>query len=329
MTFSVVIAAFNTAATVEEAVVSAASQTLRPVEILVVDDGSTDLTPEILERSQRRLKCLRVLRHPGGANRGVAVSRNLGVSLAHGDTMVFLDADDVLFPDALAAYADGFGRFPNAGLIYGLAETFGDGLPARLIGRGEQANPAGMLRQFARFNVTAASAVAVRRNALGTQPFPPGLPFQFEDWACWLRVARSWPVVYLPRLMCRYRIHAGSFLAGLERGCRMAAFEAAQADFLRAELGEASAAERRALAQALTLRAAAALLRGTSAVRRGRPREARQWFVAARRIAGGWAALVAVLPFAAQERRRIARGLDPPLSPDPAPEPPQVGVHAG
>lgn len=326
MSFSVVIAAFNAAATVEEAVVSAASQTLRPLEILVVDDGPTDLTPEILGRLQRRLKCLRVLRHPGGANRGVAASRNLGVSLARGETIVFLDADDVLLPDALAVYAGGFGRFPNAGLIYGLAESFGDGRPTRLIGRGESETPAGMLRQFARFNVAAASAVAVRRHALGLEPFPLGLPFQFEDWACWLRIARSWPAVFVARPVCRYRIHAGSFLAGLERGRLMAAYEAAQAEFLRAELGDGSDREHRALDEGLAFRAAAAMLQATSAVRRARPGDARRWFAAAHRIAGGWPAIAAALPLAWRERHRIGRNLDPPLSLDPFPEPAEPRV---
>ncbi len=327
--FSVVIPAYNAADTVEDALLSVLSQSETSWEVLVVDDGSSDSTGAVLQRLQEKLPRLVVFRHPGGVNRGVAASRNLGVSRARGEMVVFLDADDVLRGDALATYRDGFACFPRVAMVYALAEGFGDARQGRLIGRGEPERPAGMLRQFARFNVAATSAVAVRRSAVGPEPFPVGLPFQFEDWACWLRVARRWPIVFVPRPVARYRVHAGSFLSEIGRRRLMAAYEAAQADFLRAELGEGDDHERRALADGLAFRGAAAVLQVTSAIRRGRPGDARRWFAAALRIAGGWRGLMAVLPFVLQERRRIGRGLDPPLSLDPPPELPEAGIHAG
>lgn len=328
-TITVVIPAFNAAATVAEAIRSASTQSLPAIEVLAVDDGSTDSTRAVLDELLRETPTLRVLRHPGAGNRGVAASRNLGVSHARGEAVLFLDADDILLPGAAGEFAAAFARFPRAGLIYGLAESFGDGKPARLIGRGEPDRAAEMLRQFARFNVAAASGVAVRRAALGAEPFPLSLPFQFEDWVCWLRIARSWPVVFLPRPVCRYRVHPGSFLARLERDRLQAAYEAAQADFLRTELSRGDERERRALREGLAFRAAAAVLQVSSAVRRGRLEDARRWLGAAHRIAGGLPGLAGVLPFAFQERRRIGRGLDPPLSLDPAPEPPQSRVEPG
>ncbi len=323
---SVVVPAYRAATTLAEAVASALDQVPRPLEVLIVEDGSDDGTSDVADGLALKAPDILVIRHEGRENRGVAASRNLGVACARGDAVAFLDADDLLLPDALATYTSAFARFQRAGLVYGLAETFGDERPTRLIGRGEPETPAGMLRQFARFNVAAASAVAVRRQTLGSEPFPLRLPLQFEDWACWLRVARSWPVVFVPRPVCKYRVHPGSFLAGLQQGCQMAAYEAAQADFLRAELGGGNAQERRALYEGLAFRTAAALLQATSAVRRGRPGDAARWLRAARRIAGGWVVAATVLPFALRERCRIGRGLDPPLSLDPFPEPAEPHV---
>jgi len=138
-----------------------------------------------------------------------------------------------------------------------------------------------------------------------------------------LRVARRWPALFLARTVCRYRSHSGSFLAGLERRRGRAEFEVAQANFLRRELGDGDARERAILGEGLAFRAAMALLQAMSAMRRGEHAEGRRWLHAASTIAGGWKAFAGIVPLAIRERRRIARGLDPPLLLDPAPEAPQ------
>lgn len=327
--FSVVIPAYNAADTLGQALESLLAQTEGSWEALVVEDGSTDDTWLVCTRLAASEPRIRVLRHGDGANHGPSATRDLAIGHATGAFVAFLDADDVLLPCALAAYADAFARFRRAGVVYALVDSFGDGRPPRQIGRGEPGRPTGLLRQLARFNVLATSAVAARRTVLGPEAFPQSIQSQFEDWACWLRLAREWPFVFLAQPVARYRIRPTSLQAGLQRSGVVEAYEAAQADFLRAELGEGNEHERGALAEGLAFRAAAATLQATSALRRGRPADARRWLTAALRIAGGWAALMAVLPLALRERRRIGRGLDPPLSLDPAPEPPQPEVRAG
>jgi hypothetical protein len=102
MLFSNVIPAYNYAHLLPRAIESALAQPGADYEILVVDDGSTDATPEVVAELQRR--------HPHRfmylrqENRGPAAARNLGVRETRGEYLLFLDADDRLLPDALGCF---------------------------------------------------------------------------------------------------------------------------------------------------------------------------------------------------------------------------------
>jgi glycosyltransferase involved in cell wall biosynthesis len=93
---SVIIPTYNRAALVQEALASVQAQTYRDYEIVVVDDGSTDDTREVLCANRE----IRVLRHPH--RRGVSAARNTGISAARGPWLAFLDSDDLWLPDKLA-----------------------------------------------------------------------------------------------------------------------------------------------------------------------------------------------------------------------------------
>ncbi|RPI42293.1 MAG: glycosyltransferase family 2 protein, partial [Betaproteobacteria bacterium] len=98
--FSVIIPVFNGADFVGRAIESVLAQTYPAEEILLVDDGSTDATPHIIERYGSRLRYLRQ------SNQGVSVARNTGAHAARGDWLAFLDADDWYFPDRLRLHAE-------------------------------------------------------------------------------------------------------------------------------------------------------------------------------------------------------------------------------
>jgi glycosyltransferase involved in cell wall biosynthesis len=93
---SVIIPTYNRAGLVRQAVASVAAQTFRDFEIVVVDDGGTAGTCEVLSAGQE----LRVLRHPH--RRGVSAARNTGIAAARGEWLAFLDSDDLWLPDKLA-----------------------------------------------------------------------------------------------------------------------------------------------------------------------------------------------------------------------------------
>ncbi|NOZ79015.1 MAG: glycosyltransferase family 2 protein [Acidobacteria bacterium] len=312
---SVVVPAFNAEATVEEALESLQAQRGVSWEAIVVDDGSTDGTGSVATALSRRDARIRVLTHTDRRNHGVAISRNLGVRASRGAIVAFLDADDVLSPDALARYVAAFRRFGEAGVVYGLAEMAENGGDARtIIGRGVAFVPVRFFEQLCRFNVLATSATAARREVLGDTPFPVGLPFQFEDWACWLQLARRTPFVFVPRTLCRYRKVPQGAMGRIEAAGSVPRFEAAQGRFLRSLIPAATRPERRAIREGLTFRTTAALLCALSSGRRFRARKTAGWLAAAMRIAGSAGIVASAVSRLGDEHRRAKAGIDPPLT---------------
>jgi glycosyltransferase involved in cell wall biosynthesis len=92
---SVVIPCYNAERFLAEALESALGQTYRDIEVIVVDDGSTDNSAEIIRSYGDRLKA------QFGPNRGAGAARNVGTALARGEFIQYLDADDLLMPDAI------------------------------------------------------------------------------------------------------------------------------------------------------------------------------------------------------------------------------------
>ncbi|MBX5445312.1 glycosyltransferase family 2 protein [Sphaerobacter sp.] len=108
---SIIVNNYNYASFLGEAIESALGQTYPSVEVIVVDDGSTDDSRRVIERYGDRI--VRVLK----ANGGQASAVNAGVAAARGDIVFLLDADDVLAPDIVAKVVDAFRDHPEASLV--------------------------------------------------------------------------------------------------------------------------------------------------------------------------------------------------------------------
>jgi glycosyltransferase involved in cell wall biosynthesis len=103
---SCVVPVFNGARYLEEAVASIEAQTWGPIEIVVVDDGSTDATPETIARLGSRIRAVRQ------DNAGAPAARNRGIAEASGDLLSFLDADDLWLPEKIATQMACFAARP-------------------------------------------------------------------------------------------------------------------------------------------------------------------------------------------------------------------------
>jgi len=99
MDFSVIIPAYNVSGIIGRAIRSAAAQTVPPLEILVIDDCSTDNTIEVVRALGREIPSLRLLSTP--ANSGPSAARNVGLRAANADWIALLDSDDAWKPGRL------------------------------------------------------------------------------------------------------------------------------------------------------------------------------------------------------------------------------------
>ncbi len=205
MRVSVVMPAYNAARTIEETIRSVFGQTYTDWELLVIEDGSTDATPQIVSRLAAEDTRLRVLRNE--TNRGAAGSRNRGVEEARGEWVAFLDSDDLWRSDKLEkqlALADGR---PDAVLTY-TASAFMDEAGNRYAYVLE-AEPRFAYKELLHRNLLTCSSVMVKRELMLRHPFPDGV--LHEDYAVWLQILRETPCAYgVNEPLLVYRLSKGS-----------------------------------------------------------------------------------------------------------------------
>jgi glycosyltransferase involved in cell wall biosynthesis len=115
---SCVVPVFNGELYLRDALDSALQQTYRPLEVIVVDDGSTDATPDVLAAYANRVCCVRQ------ANAGPAAARNCGVQAARGEFIAFLDADDLWHPEKLMRQMARFEARSDLDLCLTYAQNF-------------------------------------------------------------------------------------------------------------------------------------------------------------------------------------------------------------
>ncbi len=212
---SVVIPTRNRAQLVCEAIESALSQRHGQVEVIVVDDGSTDNTADVI--AERFGSHVQVLRHE--ERRGAGASRNTGIRAARGHLVAFLDDDDLWLPGKLDAEISVLEQFPDAKAVVSDTLIFLNGEREELSffernGLLEATN--GQARLISEINWlwtnsmkgVAMSSVTVRRdilNSIGQAWFPEDLT-TCEDWEFEMRVYHRCPVIALPRVYSWVRL---------------------------------------------------------------------------------------------------------------------------
>jgi glycosyltransferase involved in cell wall biosynthesis len=198
---SVVIATYNYARFVAGALESALGQTFRDLEVIVVDDGSTDDTTAVV----RAFLADGRLRYVRADHRGQPQVKNAGVRLARAPLVAFLDADDLWMPTKLERQVGLFESDPGLGLVYARRLLIDEqGWPLEYeqpeLYRGDVAGPL-----FARNFVCFSSAVA-RREVLEREGlFDEGLELAI-DFDLWLRVARHYRFDYVDEPLVQYRV---------------------------------------------------------------------------------------------------------------------------
>jgi glycosyltransferase involved in cell wall biosynthesis len=196
--FSVVIPVYNAERFVGAALESVLAQTYGAAEIIIVDDGSSDNTAKIVEQYSDRMSIF----YARQQNMGPSAARNHGVSLARGDWIAFLDADDLWYPNKLQTQRAFIADNPDAVLFWCEMDNIDDGGHARRDSRGR--DPLAQI-VFARPVCPLPSAVVMRKDIFErTAGFNPVLRC-YEDVEYFFRLASAFPVMYIPQKLCAYR----------------------------------------------------------------------------------------------------------------------------
>jgi len=209
---SIIIPAYNAERTILETLASVQKQTFSDFELIVINDGSSDQTLELLHSvADERL---RIFSYENG---GVAVARNRGISHATGEFIAFMDADDLWTPDKLELQLAALQQHAIAGVAYSWTRFIN-----------EQGKPISACDPiFFEDNVYAkllvgdfiysGSNTMIRRQAIeSVGEFDPACA-GCDDWDYWLRLAARWPFVVVPKHQILYRRSSSSASSNVEK----------------------------------------------------------------------------------------------------------------
>lgn len=242
-TVSAIIIVYNGAEFLREAIVSIIGQTMPDWELIIVDDGSTDASASIAEEFvAARPRQVRLVRHADGRNHGMSAARNLGIALARGKYIGFLDADDIWLPNKLLDQVSILEADPTLGMVYGRTTIWyswqghpsSDDFHYELgAAPGRPYEPPRLFENLLLNSYqtpTTCNALMLRRVVLEVGGFEDAFKAMFEDQVFFAKVLMSTFVYVSGETWAKYRQHASS--ASVESQ-KAGADEVARLRFLR------------------------------------------------------------------------------------------------
>ncbi len=198
-----IVPVYNGAATIAEAIDSALAQSYRDLEVIVVNDGSTDATAEVLRRYEGRIRVI------DRKNGGIAAARNTGVAASQSEYLAFLDCDDIWAPTMVERTVAALDDNRDCVLAYtncAVIDSDGHDLRSALVGAGVDHAPT-LDEMLSRLWPIMPSAVIMRRSTFDacggfSEEFRS---YGFEDVIFWLRVREQGAFHYLPECLVKWR----------------------------------------------------------------------------------------------------------------------------
>ena len=232
---SIIMPVFNCEAHVETAVRSVAEQKERDIELIVVNDGSTDRTMEILQKLASADSHMLV--HSQANSGKPAIARNIGLSHSTGEYIAFLDADDLYHPDKIRRQLSVFQEFPNIDIVFHdfrrfrsvTNETESSLSRLNFVTRAADYltdvgnNTYICADDFYNFisiqiNPFHTSTVMLRRKSFASRPIRFREDFLVgEDSDLWFRLAKGAHLAFIDETLSYYRQHAGSVISDAEQ----------------------------------------------------------------------------------------------------------------
>ncbi|MEJ2611197.1 MAG: glycosyltransferase [Candidatus Thiodiazotropha sp.] len=204
---SVIIPAYNVGVYLEETLDSVLAQTFKDMEVIIVDDGSTDNTVQIAQKYADA--------HPGQVkliqqqNNGPAAARNTGIQSSDSTYIAFLDSDDLWVPGKLASQMEFFkSQPPEVGLIFSRIARFdNEGLWKAGDSRGPVNHSGDFYKSLLKGNCITTQTVVVKRSCFDRVGLFDTSPDIIEDYDMWLRIAMEYHMAYQDDLHAVYREH--------------------------------------------------------------------------------------------------------------------------
>ncbi len=209
---TVIIPSYNCEAYIAETIDSILNQTFKDIELIVVDDGSTDKTREIVESYGTPVRLITQ------SNARVCAARNRGIREAKGEFICLMDHDDYWYPEKLSRQLEEFEKHPEAGAVYSSFLRWyrnQDGIfPATesfdRASYSDDINPdfSGWIYHQFLLDCWMLTSSAMFRAEVFKRcgMFDESLPYS-EDWELWLRISREYPIIQLRRPATLYRHH--------------------------------------------------------------------------------------------------------------------------
>ena len=212
---TVLLPVYNNAPFLRDALESTLRQTWTDLEVLAIDDGSTDGTLALLRSFNDER--LRIVEHP--KNLGLIATLNEGITSATGEYIARMDGDDIMAPERLAEQIAYLDAHPEIAMVATSVEFMNaDGVVTGEWNTDrETPDEASIRAMLPRTNCIAHPTVMIRRSALGKLRYDPRQTGA-EDWDLWLRMlSHGLRISKLPQVLLKYRIHTGSVMARAKR----------------------------------------------------------------------------------------------------------------
>lgn len=221
MKISILTASYNYGSYLEEAITSVLNQSYTDWELIIVDDGSSDNSVDIIKSYCKKDSRIKLLQHQNGQNKGLKETLLLGLKNATGEWIAFLESDDVFEPDNLYKKVEIAQKYPNVKLIFNQVEyLYEDEKTKKRIKAFNDTHkklsrlsfPRNMFYDFYINNmILTFSSVMVEANAIKNADFNTPVD-TLLDWWLWINLAYEHDFYYIEDKLSRWRLHAESYI---------------------------------------------------------------------------------------------------------------------
>lgn len=211
---SVIIPCYNAESFIKETIDSVLKQTYPSIEIIVINDGSTDRTQKVLTYLDRNIPTLQVVHVQNG---GVSKARNIGVEYSKGEYIGFLDADDLYLPDNILRKVKALENAENTLLVHSYERIFESKTKTVIdIAKGQSGHVLNTLLSLEKTVIHSPSSVLITKSLYQSiGGFDQNLSTS-ADWEFWVRAAKKTPFSVIKEPLSMYRIHENQMHSNID-----------------------------------------------------------------------------------------------------------------